>query len=137
MTVEFDFYSAFHHTNLVIQIPFQPILSSYPFCQSDTIFNPFWAFIIPILSFKFHFQPISGFHHTHFVIQMPHSTHFGLSSYPFCHSDTIFNPFWAFIIPTLSLRYHFQPILGFHHTHFVTQIPFSPHFGLSSYPFCH
>ena len=43
---------------------------------------------------------------------------------PFRHPDTIFNPFWAFITPILSLRYHFQPIFGFHHTHFVIKVPF-------------
>ena len=35
------------------------------------------------------------------------------------------------------LTYHFQPSLGFHHTHFITRMPFATHFDLSSHPFCH
>ena len=30
-----------------------------------------------------------------------------------------------------SLGYHFQPILGFHHTTFVIKVLFSTHFGLT------
>ena len=72
------------------------------------------------------------FQHTNLVIQISFSTHLGLSSHPFCHSDTlsthcslssdplrysdtILNHFWAFTTPIWSLRYHFRPILGFHH----------------------
>ena len=96
-------------------------LSPHQSCHSDTILNSFWACVTPILSFPYHFQRFLGFHHTYFVVKVPFSTRFGPSPDPFHHSDTIFNPFRAFITPTLSLRYHFQPMLG---------LPFSTHLEL-------
>ena len=52
MTLEFDFSSAFHHTNLVIGVPFATL----------------WPFVKPILSFRYNFQSILVFHHSELVI---------------------------------------------------------------------
>ena len=81
MRLEFDSYSAFHHTNLVIWVPFSIRfrLSSRPFRLLDTIFSTFWSFISPIWSF-------------HYLLHLI---------------------FYAFMKTILSLRYHFEPILGF------------------------
>ena len=78
MTFEFDFFSAFHNGKS---------------CHLVNLLNPFRAFITTILSLRYHFDPIFGFHYTHFVTHIPFSTQFGLWSHPFCHSDTISNPF--------------------------------------------
>ena len=79
----------------------------------------------------------SDFYHTNLVIWIPFSTDFGLSSYPFCHSHTIFKHFLPFVNPILLFQFHFQPIWGFHHTHFVNKVPFPTFFGLSSHPIRH
>ena len=61
------------------------------------------------MTFELNF--LSAFHHINLVILSIFST-----------------LFWAFITTILSLRYHLEPILGFHYTHFVTHIPFPTQF---------
>ena len=155
---------ALQHTHFVIAIPFSthfdlslPILSlSYHFQPAlavpfsthleliahsfrllDSTLNEFWPFIMPILSFKYHCQLVLGFHRTYFVIRMPFSTHFGLSSHPFCHPNAILNQFRAFVVSILPFKYHFQPISGFHRTHLDIRKPFLTHFRLAPPAFRH